>query len=191
MRALDLFPETKIRKPRVIRAHIIDAGNSHDPDHPYTAQFECKKCSWESRWLVFRTATEIKKGIPCESCNKQVMENEMTKTRRIQLSRKAGFKLPPNTVSVARPHKWGNPFKIGEYGPLMRKPDCNASAVSFFRQMLFDDEFRKSSNYPSIKEIKSELAGKNLACWCSLDQPCHADVLLEIANQHESLKNEA
>lgn len=26
------------------------------------------------------------------------------------------------------------------------------------------------------------LRGKNLACWCALDQPCHADVLLEVAN---------
>jgi len=30
---------------------------------------------------------------------------------------------------------------------------------------------------------KIELRGKNLACWCALDQPCHADVLLELANQ--------
>jgi len=35
---------------------------------------------------------------------------------------------------------------------------------------------------PSIERIKAELRGKNLACWCRLDQPCHADVLLEIAN---------
>jgi len=36
---------------------------------------------------------------------------------------------------------------------------------------------------PSIDEIKAELRGKNLACWCPLDRPCHADVLLEIANR--------
>lgn len=28
----------------------------------------------------------------------------------------------------------------------------------------------------------AELRGKDLACWCPLDQPCHADVLLELAN---------
>jgi hypothetical protein len=32
-------------------------------------------------------------------------------------------------------------------------------------------------------EQMADLRGKNLACWCPLDQPCHADVLLEIANR--------
>lgn len=35
---------------------------------------------------------------------------------------------------------------------------------------------------PSLDEIRAELAGRDLACWCPPDQPCHADVLLEIAN---------
>lgn len=30
--------------------------------------------------------------------------------------------------------------------------------------------------------VRCYLRGKNLACWCALDQPCHADVLLEIAS---------
>lgn len=28
----------------------------------------------------------------------------------------------------------------------------------------------------------AELRGKDLACFCPLDKPCHADVLIEIAN---------
>jgi Domain of unknown function (DUF4326) len=36
-----------------------------------------------------------------------------------------------------------------------------------------------------VDEIQRDLAGRDLACWCPLDQPCHADVLLEIANQPE------
>lgn len=40
----------------------------------------------------------------------------------------------------------------------------------------------KAGQAPSIEEIKSELRGKNLACFCRLGTPCHADVLLEIAN---------
>jgi len=36
--------------------------------------------------------------------------------------------------------------------------------------------------HSKVNEIRAELAGKNLACWCPLDQPCHADVLLELAN---------
>ncbi|WP_324292388.1 DUF4326 domain-containing protein [Breoghania sp.] len=35
---------------------------------------------------------------------------------------------------------------------------------------------------PSLETIRAELAGKNLACWCSLDGPCHGDVLLRLAN---------
>ena len=35
---------------------------------------------------------------------------------------------------------------------------------------------------PSLDRIKAELRGRDLCCWCPLDQPCHADVLLEIAN---------
>lgn len=36
---------------------------------------------------------------------------------------------------------------------------------------------------PSLADIREHLAGKNLACWCPHDgQPCHADVLLELAN---------
>ncbi|SII07108.1 Uncharacterised protein [Mycobacteroides abscessus subsp. abscessus] len=33
-----------------------------------------------------------------------------------------------------------------------------------------------------IRDRMTELAGHDLACWCPLDQPCHADVLLELAN---------
>lgn len=36
---------------------------------------------------------------------------------------------------------------------------------------------------PSLADIREHLAGKNLACWCALDAPCHADVLLELANR--------
>lgn len=34
---------------------------------------------------------------------------------------------------------------------------------------------------PTYDEIRARLGGRNLACWCALDQPCHADVLLKLA----------
>lgn len=37
--------------------------------------------------------------------------------------------------------------------------------------------------YPSLDEIRAELGGRDLACWCEPELPCHADVLLELANQ--------
>jgi hypothetical protein len=88
--------------------------------------------------------------------------------RRIQLSRRKGWRKPDNTVVVARPSRWGNPYAAGKDGVIDR-----AEAVRLYR--AHQDELDHN-------EIRRALAGKNLACWCRLDQPCHADVLLEIAN---------
>jgi hypothetical protein len=93
---------------------------------------------------------------------------------RIQRKRVKGWKMPPNTVSVTRPGRWGNPYKAGD--PMDGFPHIKidaAEAVKLFRHRMPD--FTREA-------ARRELAGKNLACWCHLDQPCHADVLLELAN---------
>jgi hypothetical protein len=99
---------------------------------------------------------------------------------RIQLSRKKGFKLPPNTVVVARPTKWGNPWKVRK-GPLRKLTDdaSQAEAVEAFEAML-DEGITPPF---TLDRIREELAGKNLACWCKIGTPCHAEVLLKIANK--------
>src|SRR5690349_24082268 len=91
------------------------------------------------------------------------------RTKRIQRSRKRGWRMPANAVYVGRPSKWGNPFKISE----MNEPgtDRRENAVLAFRVHVLNRH----------AEIRRELHGKNLVCWCPLDQPCHADVLLELA----------
>jgi hypothetical protein len=93
---------------------------------------------------------------------------------RVQLSRRRGWRKPENTVVVARPSGWGNPYRVG----VGAHPISRAEAVDMFRTLVtqgkFSEEFRQ--------QVRRELAGKNLACWCPLDQPCHADVLLELAN---------
>ena len=96
---------------------------------------------------------------------------------RIQLRRTKGWRLPEGAVVVARPSKWGNPFAIGTSVDGVRITD-RAGAVAAFRQMLTIPE----RNYPSAAEIRRQLAGKDLACWCPAGAPCHADVLLELAN---------
>lgn len=101
------------------------------------------------------------------------------KPMRVQLSRSKGWRMPENTVKVDRSTKWGNPFPIGKDGPLGRHPIDAEGAVGFFRAMLSDPEMRDAAGYPSDL---SPLRGKNLACWCPLGAPCHAAVLLEIAN---------
>ena len=97
---------------------------------------------------------------------------------RIQLSRRRGWRLPPNTVSVASPTKWANPFR-----PAQRTLEANTAAVERYREYL-------AVNPDLVRLATTELAGRNLACWCSLAPvnlshpglPCHADVLLAIAN---------
>ncbi len=91
---------------------------------------------------------------------------------RIRLSRTKGWRMPENTVVVARPSKWGNPFKVGEDVPGMPGEPMDATdACHYFR--LFTVEGLDLA----------PLRGKNLACWCALDAPCHADVLLDWANR--------
>lgn len=92
---------------------------------------------------------------------------------RIQRKRTKGWKLPGGAVIVTRPTKWGNPFAVGnsQFGVKTRE-----DAVKCFREML-----RESPNF--WDEVVRELKGKQLACWCSLSEVCHADVLCEIANE--------
>jgi len=97
--------------------------------------------------------------------------------RRIQLRRTTGWRLPDGAVVVARPTKWGNPYRIGDPGI-----DDRATAVARFATLLAGRGDAADRPYPSDAEIRTELAGKDLACWCPLDQPCHAQVLLELAN---------
>lgn len=97
---------------------------------------------------------------------------------RIRLSRRAGWRMPSNAVSVARPHKWGNPWRVGDVAIVNTGKNAEriaitpALAVELFRQSII----------PRLGEVRAELAGKHLACFCKLGDPCHADVLLELAN---------
>jgi hypothetical protein len=103
----------------------------------------------------------------------------MSEPHRIQLSRKAGARIPPGTVNVARPSKWGNPYAIGKPGPYGGTAPDREGAVGLFSAMLGDSEIRAAAGYPTDL---SPLRGKNLACWCPIGEKCHADVLLELAN---------
>lgn len=109
----------------------------------------------------------------------------MTDPIRVQLKRTKGWRKPPNTIVVARPSKWGNPFTIGEVAlhlPHLTDEQCRAVAVIQFRDWLTSDAWcMVSALRTAILANLGELRGKNLACWCPLDQPCRADVLLELA----------
>ena len=99
------------------------------------------------------------------------------KPRRIQLRRTKGWRMPENTVKVDRSTKWGNPFIPGE--PITHQPGQvvrdKRHSVSLYAESAPKDE-------KLIAAAKAELRGKNLACWCPLSEPCHADELLKLAN---------
>jgi hypothetical protein len=88
---------------------------------------------------------------------------------RIQRKRTRGWRLPPRAVVVSRPTRWRNPFPVG--GSRDR-----AAAAAAYRDLLAADEMLRAA-------ARAELAGMDLVCWCPPGEPCHADVVLEIANQ--------
>ena len=116
------------------------------------------------------------------------------KPRRIQRKRVKGWKLPPNTVYVGRRSKWGNLWKTGlapcgcraagECDHNTFRVSTPAEAVTMYREWIESALAREATRGENhTRAALNDLRGKNLACWCPLDQPCHADVLLELANQ--------
>lgn len=144
---------------------------------------------------------------------------------RIQRRREKGWQMPPNTVYVGRPTRWGNPFPttgdwimwtavgLGYRGDAMGRLQA---AVTLYRAWMADtpivipvllaDEGAIEWSDGSMTTIGDHvrgfalaasglcpapvlparpdlaaLRGRDLACWCG-DGPCHADVLLELAN---------
>jgi hypothetical protein len=102
---------------------------------------------------------------------------------RIQRKRSNGWKMPPNTVAVDRSTKWGNPFIVSPKVRPGARSGCEYVCVPTVEDAI--DCFREYLKRPEITAALNvaELRGKNLACWCKLDAPCHADVLLELANE--------
>ncbi|MEX0827644.1 MAG: DUF4326 domain-containing protein, partial [Haliea sp.] len=97
---------------------------------------------------------------------------------RIQLSRKKGWRMPPNALKVDRSTRWGNPFDV-------TIDRAHNEAVGAFNIWLTTDgcDAGIPERKQRILDGLHELRGKNLACWCRLDAECHADTLLELANQ--------
>ena len=114
------------------------------------------------------------------------MEGE-PKPQRIQLSRRKGWRMPPNTVKVDRTTKWGNPFIPGEAAPI---GPTKGAIVADRRHAFVLYRSLAPLNEALVREARAELRGKNLACWCSLGDPyedcCHAAVLLELANADDA-----
>lgn len=101
--------------------------------------------------------------------------------RRIQRQRTSCWRKPPNAVIVTRGTYWGNPFVSRpdlepgtKFGYRTAVPTV-ADAIACYREYLHHSP-------DLIEKARRTLRGKDLACWCAAGEPCHADVLLEIAN---------
>ena len=90
---------------------------------------------------------------------------------RVQLSILRGWRMPPNTVMVCRPSKFGNPFVVGVDGTA-------SECVEKYAMDIYHPNGRVGFEVVDIATLR----GKNLACWCKIGEPCHADVLLDLAN---------
>ena len=100
--------------------------------------------------------------------------------QRVQRKRTKGWRMPENTVSCTRPGKYGNPFKVGT--PMSDAEDGPTTSIMTAQQAK-DMFYWNIIGTGLAEQAKKELKGKNLACFCPLDQPCHVDVLLKIANE--------
>jgi hypothetical protein len=90
---------------------------------------------------------------------------------RIQRRRSRGWRQPINAIYVGRPTKWGNPHKVGT------SHHTAEEAVTLYRRDLI------AGSLPfTIDDVRRELKGGDLVCWCKPGVPCHADVLLAVAN---------
>ena len=114
--------------------------------------------------------------------------------QRIQLRRSKGWRKPEGAIVVSRPSKWGNRYRVvvsghhpadgsprwsGRHDWETDYPMVPTRAEAAQRAV---DGFRADVAAGRIKGNLADLRGKDLCCWCPLDQPCHADVLLELAN---------
>lgn len=90
--------------------------------------------------------------------------------------------MPTGAVFVGRPGRWGNPFIISQH-------QMREQAVDNYREALLAGHLQNSP-----AQVRAELAGRTLVCWCPLTDkpgehrplPCHADVLLDVANNPAS-----
>ena len=114
---------------------------------------------------------------------------------RVQRKRVKGYRMPENTKSVTRPGKFGNPYKIGMHNIFDIKDRITGKSLKDYliekngenkyhtvEDVLLAYRQKINGSQAMQRVIKYYLKGKILACFCPLNKPCHADILLEVAN---------
>lgn len=117
-----------------------------------------------------------------------------TEPQRIQMRRTRGWRKPEGAIYVGRPSMWGNPYRVasgpGADGHLewtVTGPGCDGTETYGHRREDAVDqalELHRALAHTLDSDTLAPLRGNDLACWCPAGQPCHADILLELANQH-------
>ena len=117
---------------------------------------------------------------------------------RIQRKREKGWKMPEGAIYVGRPSKWGNPFQVNApvssvdrrwhylKHALGTGAETFSSITPLDSQVVVDAYTWWIIEHPHLMCSLPDLRDHDLVCWCPLDQPCHADVLLELANQEDA-----
>jgi hypothetical protein len=118
---------------------------------------------------------------------------------RIRLRREKGWRLaeatnnPNGVVKVDRTTRWGNPFVVV---PVPRTDAGLACLADSDRHVvcdravavhLFEEDLEAGLLPYTVEDVRRELSGKDLACWCLVGTPCHADVLIELANADQAV----
>jgi len=119
----------------------------------------------------------------------------MSAPQRIQRKRTKGWRMPEGAMYVGRPTLWGKPWQAGGDAQIVMRDTPKgqsrrlslmqmspATAVALYRVYINHVSLYDIGLDPSRFDLRP-LRGRDLACWCPLDQPCHADVLLELANR--------
>lgn len=120
----------------------------------------------------------------------------MSESKRIQRKRAKGWKMPEDAVYVGRPTLWGNPFTCDDPSKAVEafRRHCQTGTQEFKMGGAGGLQFASNAHPNTLhwawqewcRENIGSLRGKRLACYCALDKPCHADVLLEIANRRST-----
>lgn len=114
--------------------------------------------------------------------------------QRIQRKRTKGWRMPEGAVYVGRPSRWGNPWEIvkqrrtwlDEFAKRTTYGVVDYRRGAWLGTFASEDRAAYWAVVGFRRDFEGDLAplrGKDLVCWCPLDQPCHADVLLELANR--------
>ena len=120
--------------------------------------------------------------------------------QRIQLSRRKGYRKPPGAIVVARPTYYGNPYRVGDW---FRETHWSGELDAHMAAVFYENDLRRAREGIALEDNAAtvwcryhplggtgpawivahlpDLRGHDLACWCG-DGPCHADVLLRLAN---------